>query len=233
MPSTGASPRSRGRKSSPPAQFTRPWAAPRPFSISKSKRFPASARRHRLLLGRRWHHVRGRVLGEPQHRLEPAAAWMLYLVEDNGYAISVPVEVQTAGGSISRLVPGFPDLLVREVDGCDPGQPRRDEGGGGGSAAPGAARSSACVIRPYCIRSPTTRRSTVRRTSARDAPGSPPRIRFWREGLARGAGGAAGRRGSGDRSRHRRRPRRPAPLPEARPPTSTPPTWIRPRPLSR
>ncbi len=45
---------------------------------------------------------------------------VLYLVEDNGYAISVPVEVQTAGGSISKLVRLFPDLLVREVDGCDP-----------------------------------------------------------------------------------------------------------------
>jgi 2-oxoisovalerate dehydrogenase E1 component len=45
---------------------------------------------------------------------------LLFLVEDNGYAISVPVEVQTAGGSISRLVDGFPDLLIREVDGTDP-----------------------------------------------------------------------------------------------------------------
>jgi 2-oxoisovalerate dehydrogenase E1 component len=45
---------------------------------------------------------------------------ILYLVEDNGYAISVPVEVQTAGGSISSLVRSFPNLLVREVDGCDP-----------------------------------------------------------------------------------------------------------------
>jgi len=44
---------------------------------------------------------------------------IVYLVEDNGYAISVPVEVNTAGGSISKLVTGFPDLHIQEVDGCD------------------------------------------------------------------------------------------------------------------
>jgi 2-oxoisovalerate dehydrogenase E1 component len=45
---------------------------------------------------------------------------LLYLIEDNGYAISVPVEVQTAGGSISRLTRGFPNLHVAECDGTDP-----------------------------------------------------------------------------------------------------------------
>jgi len=45
---------------------------------------------------------------------------VIYLVEDNGYAISVPVEVNTAGGSISKLVASFPDLLVIEVDGTNP-----------------------------------------------------------------------------------------------------------------
>jgi 2-oxoisovalerate dehydrogenase E1 component len=44
---------------------------------------------------------------------------IVYLVEDNGYAISVPVEVNTAGGSISKLVTGFPGLHIEEVDGCD------------------------------------------------------------------------------------------------------------------
>jgi len=45
---------------------------------------------------------------------------LFYLIEDNGYAISVPVEVQTAGGSISKLVRNFPNLHVAECDGTDP-----------------------------------------------------------------------------------------------------------------
>ena len=44
---------------------------------------------------------------------------VVFLVEDNGYAISVPVEVNTPGGSISRLLTGFPGLFIQEVDGCD------------------------------------------------------------------------------------------------------------------
>jgi 2-oxoisovalerate dehydrogenase E1 component len=45
---------------------------------------------------------------------------VIFCVEDNGYAISVPVEAQTAGGSISRLVSGFPNFHFEEVDGTDP-----------------------------------------------------------------------------------------------------------------
>ena len=44
---------------------------------------------------------------------------VLFMIEDNGYAISVPVERQTAGGNISRLVRGYPNLFVTEFDGCD------------------------------------------------------------------------------------------------------------------
>jgi 2-oxoisovalerate dehydrogenase E1 component len=44
---------------------------------------------------------------------------VLFLIEDNGYAISVPIECQTAGSNISRLVAGFPGLFREEVDGTD------------------------------------------------------------------------------------------------------------------
>ncbi|MFI5234171.1 MAG: thiamine pyrophosphate-dependent enzyme [Gemmatimonadales bacterium] len=44
---------------------------------------------------------------------------VVFVVEDNGYAISVPVEVNTPGGSISKLVTGFPGLYIEECDGCD------------------------------------------------------------------------------------------------------------------
>jgi 2-oxoisovalerate dehydrogenase E1 component len=44
---------------------------------------------------------------------------LIFLIEDNGYAISVPIECQTAGGNISTLASGFPDLFRQEVDGTD------------------------------------------------------------------------------------------------------------------
>jgi 2-oxoisovalerate dehydrogenase E1 component len=44
---------------------------------------------------------------------------VIFLVEDNGYAISVPVEVNTPGGSISKLLTSMPDLHIEEFDGTD------------------------------------------------------------------------------------------------------------------
>jgi 2-oxoisovalerate dehydrogenase E1 component len=44
---------------------------------------------------------------------------IIYLIEDNGYAISVPVEAQTAGGDFSNLVSGFPNLKIFRCDGAD------------------------------------------------------------------------------------------------------------------
>lgn len=76
---------------------------------------------------------------------------LLFVVEDNGYAISVPVEKQTAGGSISKLVEGFPHLLRLEVDGSDFLQSYRAmaEAAAHCRAGIGPALIHAHVTRPY------------------------------------------------------------------------------------
>ena len=45
---------------------------------------------------------------------------VVFVIEDNGYAISTPVEANTPGGNISRLVANFPNFHFAEVDGTDP-----------------------------------------------------------------------------------------------------------------
>ena len=45
---------------------------------------------------------------------------VIFVVEDNGYAISTPVETSTPGGNISRLVANFPNFHFAEIDGTDP-----------------------------------------------------------------------------------------------------------------
>ena len=57
--------------------------------------------------------------GGSNTRSRPVGYIMLYLIEDNGYAISVPVEVQTPGGNISRLLTNYPHLHVEECDGTE------------------------------------------------------------------------------------------------------------------
>ncbi|MDX1978678.1 MAG: dehydrogenase E1 component subunit alpha/beta [Bryobacteraceae bacterium] len=76
---------------------------------------------------------------------------VLYLIQDNGFAISVPVEQQTAGGRISELVRCFPSLLVREVDGTDlmASHGALGEAVAWCRAGQGPALVHAHVIRPY------------------------------------------------------------------------------------
>jgi 2-oxoisovalerate dehydrogenase E1 component len=56
---------------------------------------------------------------ETLNTASPGKLPLVILVEDNGYAISVPVAEQTPGGDVSRLLHGFPDLYIQKVDGCD------------------------------------------------------------------------------------------------------------------
>jgi len=76
---------------------------------------------------------------------------VVYMIEDNGYAISVPVEVQTAGGDLSKLVAAFPGLFVQSIDGCDfLGSYRAvADAVGYARARKGPALIHAKVIRPY------------------------------------------------------------------------------------
>ena len=76
---------------------------------------------------------------------------VLFLIQDNSYAISVPVEAQTAGGNISRLVGNFPDLFVTEFDGCSfvESYGRLRDAIAYLRAGNGPALAHAHVIRPY------------------------------------------------------------------------------------
>lgn len=76
---------------------------------------------------------------------------VLFLIEDNGYAISVPVESQTPGGSISRLLSSFPGLMLAEVDGLDVADSRRslERAIRYCRSGAGPALVHAHVIRPY------------------------------------------------------------------------------------
>jgi 2-oxoisovalerate dehydrogenase E1 component len=76
---------------------------------------------------------------------------VVYVIEDNGYAISVPVEVQTAGGDLSKLVASYPGLLVQSIDGTDflASYKAVGEAVAYARARKGPALIHAKVIRPY------------------------------------------------------------------------------------
>ncbi|MGE0703738.1 MAG: thiamine pyrophosphate-dependent enzyme [Vicinamibacterales bacterium] len=76
---------------------------------------------------------------------------LLFLIEDNGYAISVPVEFQTPGGDISKIVRSFPGLHVSSIDGTDffESLEAMREAAGYVRARKGPALVHARVIRPY------------------------------------------------------------------------------------
>ena len=74
---------------------------------------------------------------------------LVYVVEDNEYAISVPVEVQTAGGSISKLITGFPDLHIVECDGTDVIDSYH---AAGQAIAYARARKGPALIHAHCVR---------------------------------------------------------------------------------
>ncbi len=76
---------------------------------------------------------------------------VLFVVEDNGYAISVPVEVNTPGGNISRLVANFPNFHFAEIDGTDPVASYRafEEAVAWCRSGNGPALVHGHVIRPY------------------------------------------------------------------------------------
>src|SRR5215207_7223507 len=108
---------------------------------------------------------------------------VLYIVEDNEYAISVPVEVNTAGGSISKLVAGFPGLYIQTCDGCDVVDSYETFGRAAEyvRSGQGPALVHAKVIRPYShslsdderfykteeMRAEEARRDPITRTAAR------------------------------------------------------------------
>jgi 2-oxoisovalerate dehydrogenase E1 component len=76
---------------------------------------------------------------------------VVYLIEDNGYAISVPVEVQTAGGDLSKLVASFPGLFVQSIDGTDflASYRAMQDAVAYARARKGPALVHATVVRPY------------------------------------------------------------------------------------
>ena len=114
---------------------------------------------------------------------------VVFCVEDNGYAISVPVEVNTPGGNISRLVANFPNFYFAEIDGTDPEASLRafQEAVAHCRAGLGPAFVHGHVVRPYSHSlsddDKLYRSSAEREADAMRDPLAKMQMRLLREGI--------------------------------------------------
>jgi len=114
---------------------------------------------------------------------------VIFCVEDNGYAISVPVEVNTPGGNISRLVANFPNFYFGEVDGTDAEACLRvfQEAAAHCRAGKGPAFVHGHVVRPYSHSlsddDKLYRSSAEREADAMRDPLAKMQMRLLREGI--------------------------------------------------